>query len=196
MSQETITTNDSPIVAISAATSRTLYLGFCGVIDAAGVAKIAGAFNQGVNDGYEAVHLTFSSPGGMAADGVFLYHHIRSLPIQTIIHNTGMVASVATTIFAAADVRRACDNSIFMIHPVQAQANGAHASLQSSLDMALAEEARIDQILTERTNIPKSVLDQRRSLEIFFPANKALEYGLVHDIGAFTLPPGNKVFHL
>jgi ATP-dependent protease ClpP protease subunit len=175
---------------------KTLYLGFCGVIDSAGVGKIAGAFNQAVNDGYGAVHLTFSSPGGVAADGVFLYHHIRSLPIQTIIHNTGMVASAATTIFAAADVRRACEHSIFMIHPVQSQANGAHASLQSTLDMALAEEARIDQILTERTAIPQLVLDQRRSVDIFFAAEKALEYGLIHEVCTFVLPAGNKIFHL
>ena len=175
---------------------KTLYLGFCGVIDAQGVGKIAGALNQAVNDGFDAAHLTFSSPGGVAADGVFLYHHIRSLPLQTTIHNTGVVASAATTIFAAADVRRACQHSIFMIHPVQSQANGAHASLQSCLDMALAEEARIDQILTERTAIPQDVLSQRRSVEIFFGADKALEYRLIHEIGSFALPPGNKIFHL
>lgn len=175
---------------------KTLYLGYCGVIDSTAVAKIAGALNQGVNDDFGAAHLTFSSPGGDAAAGVFLYHHIRSLPIQTIIHNTGMVASAATTVFAAADVRRACEHSIFMIHPVQTQANGAHASLQSRLDLALAEEARIDQILTERTAIPQDVLSQRRSLDIFFAADKALNYGLIHQIGTFTLPPGNKIFHL
>jgi ATP-dependent protease ClpP protease subunit len=83
-----------------------------------------------------------------------------------------------------------------MIHPVQMQANGAHASLQSSLDAALAEEKRIDQILAERTAIPQDVLSQRRSIELFFAADKALEFGLIHEIGVFTLPPGNKVFHL
>ena len=77
---------------------KTLYVGFCGLIDSVGVGKIAGAFNQAVNDQFDAVHLTFTSPGGAASDGVFLYHHIRSLPLQTTIHNTGMVASVATTI--------------------------------------------------------------------------------------------------
>jgi ClpP class serine protease len=59
---------------------KTLYLGFCGLINADSVRKIAGAFNQAVNDGFAAVHLTLSSPGGVASDGVFLYHHIRSLP--------------------------------------------------------------------------------------------------------------------
>ena len=176
--------------------TKTLYLGFCGVIDSVGVGKIAGAFNQAVNDQFDAVHLTFSSPGGVASDGVFLYHHIRSLPIRTIIHNTGMVASAATTIFAAAVHRAACEHSIFMIHPVQTQANGAHASLQSSLDMALAEEARIDRILAERTTIPEDVLHRRRVSDIFFAADKALEYGLIHEVATFTLPAGNKIFHL
>lgn len=175
---------------------KTLYVGFCGLIDSVGVGKIAGAFNQAVNDQFDAVHLTFTSPGGAASDGVFLYHHIRSLPLQTTIHNTGMVASVATTIFAAANRRTACQNSIFMIHPVQTQANGAHSSLRSSLDMALAEEQRIDQILSERTAIPQDILAQRRNVDIFFASDKALEYGLVHEITAFTLPPGNKIFHL
>lgn len=176
--------------------TKTLYLGFCGIIDSGGVGKIAGAFNQAVNDQFDCVHLTFSSPGGAASDGVFLYNHIRSLPIHTIIHNSGTIASVATTIYAAADHRSACASSVFMIHPVQAQANGAHYSLRSVLDSALAEEDRIDAILKERAAIPQDVLDMRRSIEVFFTADKALNYGLVHEIGDFTLPAGNKVFHL
>jgi len=175
---------------------KTLYIGFCGLIDSAGVGKLAGTLNQAVNDRYDAVHLTFTSHGGSASEGVYLYYHIRSLPLQTIIHNSGIVASVATTIYAAADHRTACKDAIFQIHPVQVQANGAHSSLRSSLDMALAEEARIDGILKERTAIPQEVLDERRSLDIFFTAEKALEYGLVHEIGAFTLPTGNQIFHL
>lgn len=175
---------------------KTLYLGFCGVIDSASVGRVAGAFNQAVNDAFDAVHLTFSSPGGNASDGVFLYHHILSLPIHTTIHNTGMVASVATTIYAAADHRTACEHSIFMIHPVQGSANGAHAIMRSTMDMIEAEEARIDRILQERTTIPEKVLADRRSVDVFFTAQKALEYGLVHDLTTFTLPPGNQVFHL
>ena len=50
---------------------KTLYVGFCGLIDSVGVGKIAGAFNQAVNDQFDAVHLTFTSPGGAASDGVF-----------------------------------------------------------------------------------------------------------------------------
>jgi ATP-dependent protease ClpP protease subunit len=175
---------------------KTMYLGFCGVIDSGAVGKMAGALNQAVNDMFDEVHLTMTSPGGNASDGVYLHYHIRSLPIKVTIHNSGMVASVATTIFAAAAHRTACKHSIFMIHPIQAQANGAHGTLRSTMDMIEAEENRIDDILRERAAIPEDVLTDRRAGDVFFTAQKALEYGLVNDIGAFTLPPGNKVFHL
>ena len=175
---------------------KTLYIGFCGAIDSAAVTKIAGAFNQAVNDQFDAVHLTLSSPGGAASDGVFLHYHIRSLPIHTIIHNQGMIASVATTIYAAADRRTACRDSIFQIHPISMQANGYHASLKSAIDLTEAEEARIDAILAERTAIPQEVMRQRRSSDIFFTADKALNYGLAHELCTFTLPPGNQIFQL
>ena len=175
---------------------KTLYLGFCGEINAIAVSKIAGTFNQAVNDAFDAVHMTFSSPGGAASDGVYLYYHIRSLPINVTIHNQGMIASVATTIFAAADQRTACPDSIFMIHPVSMQANGYHASLKSAMDLTEIEEARIDAILAERTEIPDAVLQERRSRDIFFTAQKALEYGLVTGLGSFSLPAGQQIFHL
>lgn len=175
---------------------KTLYLGFCGQIDSVSVGKIAGTFNQAVNDRFDEIHMTFSSPGGAASDGVYLYHHIRSLPIKVTMHNQGMVASVATTIYAAADNRTACPGSIFMIHPVSMQANGYHASLRSAIELTEYEEARIDTILAERTAIPKAVLDKRRNRDIFFTAEKALEYRLVGELGSFTLPAGEQVFHL
>ncbi|MEN9874998.1 MAG: hypothetical protein RL186_1895, partial [Pseudomonadota bacterium] len=97
---------------------------------------------------------------------------------------------------AAATYRTAEQGSIFMIHPVQASANGAHATMMSTMDMILAEEARIDAILRERASIPEHILANRRHVEVFFTAQQALEYGLVHDICSFTLPPGNQIFHL
>ena len=177
---------------------KTLYIGFCGLIDSDGVGRIAGTLNQAVNDYYDAVHMTFTSPGGYVSDGIYLYHHIRSLPLSVSIHNMGMVGSIATTIYAAADRRVASSNSMFMIHPVQNTANGnlAHENLESLLHSARADEERIDSILRERAAIPDGVLARRRSVDIFFTAQEALEFGLVHEISDFVLPPGNQIFHL
>lgn len=68
--------------------------------------------------------------------------------------------------------------------------------MRSTMDMILAEEARIDRILQERTAIPEQVLADRKNGDVFFTAHKALEFGLVHDLTTFALPTGNKVFHL
>ena len=84
---------------------KTAYYGFTGVIEPGSVTRIASAFNHSVNNGFDEIYLCFSSTGGFVADGIYLYNHIRALPIKTIIHNVGTVASIATAIYVAASER-------------------------------------------------------------------------------------------
>lgn len=177
---------------------KTLYVGYCGPIDTDGVGRIAATLNSAVNQQFDAVHMTFTSNGGFVSDGIYLYNHIRSLPLDVTIHNMGMVASIAASIYVAGARRTAASNAMFMIHPVHTNPNGAlaHAALLSTLESAIADEERIDAILKERTSIPDDILTQRRSVDLFFAAEKALEYGLVHEVADFTLPAGNQVFNI
>jgi ATP-dependent Clp protease protease subunit len=179
--------------------AKIAYLGYCGLIDSAGVTRIAQAINAAVNQQYDSVHLCFSSIGGYVGDGMYLYHHIRSLPILLTIHNTGTIASIATTLFVAGEKRLCSPNAIFMIHPVavgtQTQALSS-APLVIALQAALADEERTDCILRERTKIPPEVLAARRQGDIYIAAKQALEYGLVHEIGDFSLPPGNQIIQI
>lgn len=191
----------SPLEGMSVANligPKILYVGFCGVIDADAVNRIASTFNTAVNQQFDGVHMTISSPGGYVSEGIYLYHHLRSLPLQITMHNMGMVASIATTIFAAAERRVASTNSVFMIHPVQSSLPGnvIHGSLKSVLESAEADEARIENILRERAAFPEEILTQRRTLDIYFTADDALNFGLLHEIADFTLPPGNQIFHI
>ena len=78
------------------------YFGFTGPIEPGGVGRLAGALNSAVNGGVETVHLAFSSNGGYVADGVYLYNHVRALPLHLVIYNTGSVASIAVSVFRAA----------------------------------------------------------------------------------------------
>jgi ATP-dependent Clp protease protease subunit len=178
---------------------KIAYYGYCGLIDSAGVTRIAQAINAAVNQQYDRVYLCFTSIGGYVGDGIYLYHHLRSLPVPVTMHNTGTVASIATTLFVAGEKRSCSPNAIFMIHPVAVGTKVqslSSAPLVTALQAALADEERTDAILRERTKIPADVLDARRKGDIYIAAQKALEYGLVDEIGDFSLPPGNKIFQI
>jgi ATP-dependent Clp protease protease subunit len=177
---------------------KIAYLGYCGLIDSAGVTRIAGAINTAVNGQYDSVYLCLSSNGGYVGDGIYLYHHLRSLPIPVTVHNTGTVASIAATLFVAGQRRLCAPHSIFMVHPVTVGGNGSMASapLQAALDAALRDETRTESILRERTRIPEDILAARRTRDVYITAQEALQWGLVDEIGEFTLPTGNQVFQI
>ena len=57
---------------------KTAYYGFTGIIEPGSATRIASAFNLAVNSGCDEVYLCLSSTGGLIADGIYLYNHIRS----------------------------------------------------------------------------------------------------------------------
>lgn len=174
------------------------FFGFTGMIESGGVTRIASAFNTAVNQGYDEIHLTFSSGGGFVSDGIFLHNHIRSLPIKTVIYNTGTVASIAAAIFVAADERYCSANAIFMIHPTSFTSSQSMTAtgLQSSLEAALADDNRTESILRQRTSIPDAVLKRRLSGEVYMAAGEAVAYGIAQEIREFTLPRGNQIYQI
>jgi len=174
------------------------YFGFTGPIEPAGVGRLAGALNSAVNNGVSVVHLAFSSNGGYVADGVYLYNHIRALPLQLVIYNTGSVSSIAVSVFLAAHQRFCSIHGMFMIHPTtMGQSEGLTARrLQSTLDAALADDDRTDNILRERSRIPEEVLAARRHSEIYISPVQAMNYGLVEAVREFSLPQGQQIVQI
>jgi len=107
---------------------KIAYLGFCGPIDSNGVTRLTQAMNAAVNEQFDSVYLCLSSAGGYVGDGIYLYLHIRSLPIYICVHNTGTCASIAATLFAAGKRRFASPNAIFMMHPITVGAQSQQLS--------------------------------------------------------------------
>ncbi len=177
---------------------KTAYYGFAGVIEPGSATRIASAFNIAVNNGYDEIYLCFSSTGGYVADGIYLYNHITSLPIKTTMHNTGTVASIATAVYVAASERCCSEHGIFMMHPTEMpqQNNMRSETLQSLLDAALADDQRTENILRQRTSIPRDVLTARRFKEVHITPEKAVEFGLTHTVCDFTLPKGNEILQI
>ena len=174
------------------------YFGFTGPIEPAGVGRIAGALNSAVNSGASLVHLAFSSSGGYVADGVYLYNHIRALPLHLVLYNTGSVSSIAVSVFLASQERYCSAHGMFMIHPTtMGQSEGLTARrLQSSLDAALADDDRTDNILRERSRIPEEVLAARRHSEVYIAPLMAVTYGIVDAVREFSLPKGQQIIQI
>lgn len=177
---------------------KVAYFGFTGSIESNGVSRIAAAFNEAANNGYDEAHLCFSSLGGYVADGIYLYNHIRSLPIRIVAHNIGSVSSIAVAVFVAADQRYCSAHSVFMIHPTQFQPQEGMSAerLQSTLDAALADDQRTESILRERTRLPDELLNARRFRDVHIGPDAALEHGLVHGIAEFALPHGVQIIQI
>ncbi len=173
------------------------YCGFTGPIDPNTAQRIAAAFNQATIDGYSEIYFCFSSSGGFIADGIFLYNHIHGLPIKTTIHNTGTVASIATAIYVAADIRICSEQGMFLMHPttVPSEPHVAAEALQAKLDSVIADDKRTDHILRNRApSIAEEVLTRRLFTEVLISPEDALKFGIVHIIDEFVLPNGAKMF--
>lgn len=177
---------------------KIAYLGYTGTIDPQGVSRIAAMLNTAVNDQFDGVYLCISSPGGYVGDGIYLYNHIRSLPLEVTIHNVGSVSSIAVAVFVAAQHRYCSKHAMFMIHPTSFTPSQAMSweRLDSTLKAALADEGRTNDILSDRTSLPPDILNQRSLKEITINPVEAVNWGLVHGVREFSLPKGNKIFQI
>lgn len=176
---------------------KIAYMTYCGLIDSDGVTRIALALNAAVNEQFDGVYLCLSTLGGYVGDGIYLFNHIRSLPVPVTIHNTGTVASIGATLFTASDDRRCSPNAVFMMHPVSFPADGKSAErVEAALAAINSDESRTEGILRARAALPEDILLKRRFTDIYITAQQALEYGLAHTVEDFVLPPGNKIFQI
>ena len=178
--------------------TKIAYFGFTGVVDSDGATRLSAAFNSAVNNGYDEVHLCFSSLGGYVADGIYLYNHIRGLPLKVVTHNIGSVSSIAVAVFVAAEERYCSSHAMFMIHPTAfPQLDGMSAErLQAALNAALADDNRTENVLRERTSIPENILASRRFIDVHITPDDAANYGLVQGVREFALPRGQQIIQI
>jgi ATP-dependent protease ClpP protease subunit len=179
------------------AAKRVVYFGFAGLIEPASVSKIAASINSAANNG-EDVYLCLSSAGGLVQDGIYLYNHLRALPIQIAVHNTGTVASIAVALFCGAERRLCSKHGIFLIHPTSINSAGGRSAeqLKTGVVSALADDKRTEDILRDRTRMPNQLLRKRRVGDVWITPDVALKYGLIHRIEEFLLPPGQKIYQI
>ena len=109
-----------------------------------------------------------------------------------------LLSAIAVSVFLGAQHRFCSAHGMFMIHPTtMGQSEGLTARrLQSTLDAALADDDRTDNILRERSRIPENVLAARRHSEIYISPVQAVDYGLVEAVREFSLPKGQQIIQI
>ena len=108
-----------------------------------------GEFTAKADDALETLEIEINSPGGSVLDGYRVYHSLmgmRERGVRVIATGNGIVASMASVIFMAADERRITQGSRIMIHEAQqvvAGDSGDHARAAKILDEMSDEIAGI-----------------------------------------------------
>lgn len=68
--------------------------------------------------------------------------------------------------------------------------------IQSTLDSALADDARTENILRERASIPDDILINRRTKDVYITPKEAVSYRLIDAVREFTVPQGNQILQV
>ena len=141
-----------------------------------------------------------SSLGGSVKDGVTLYNYIKSLPAKTIIHNIGMVNSIANVIFLARNERYTAPHSSFLFHGVgfdiPQPTRLEEKELKEKSKVIERDQTLMSEIIAERTKLP---IEEIRKL--FLEARtktpeEAKKIYLIQEIKEVKIPEGVKVFSL
>ena len=137
-----------------------------------------GEFTAKADDALETLEIEINSPGGSVLDGYRVYHALmgmRERGVRVIATGNGIVASMASVIFMAADERRITQGSRIMIHEAQQSIAGDsddHARAAKILDEMSEEIAAIYASVTGATTAEMRELMKK---ETWMGATEAVE---------------------
>lgn len=128
------------------------------------------------------INLYVSSEGGDIFPALSTIDRILSekVPIHTIIE--GLAASSATLITVCAAKRYIRKNSFILIHQLSSGFWGNYAEIKDEMQNLDALMERIKNIYKKYTKLTDTQLDEILKHDIYFDADKALEFGLVDEI--------------
>lgn len=128
-------------------------------------------------EGTTAIRVRIDSPGGVKDTGDQIYNYLVSLKskYQVTTEQVGMVASIATKVFGAGDVREALDGETFMIHNPWTSVQGDAAQLEAVAQELKASELDLLNFYKQLTGVPEEGLIPLLNNETEFDAQTALK---------------------
>lgn len=130
------------------------------------------------------VTLFISSPGGHVESGDVVYDMIKFIMPEVKVVGTGWVASAATTIFLAADMKnRFClPNTRFLVHQPLGGARGDATDIAIQADQIVKMRARINKLIAEETGQPLKRVAKDTDRDYWMNVEEAIDYGIVSKV--------------
>jgi len=134
--------------------------------------------------GYEPppIKLHINSYGGSVFAGLAAVDYIRNskVPIETVID--GCAASAATLMSIVGEHRTMNRNACMLVHQLSGMMWGKFEEMKDDMLNSEMLMTKIRNLYKEHTKIPKRELDNILKHDIWWEAEKCLEYGLVDEI--------------
>lgn len=127
----------------------------------------------------EPIYLHINSPGGDAMSSFALYDFIKNFKVPVVGLVEGMAASGASIILCGCLTREMTENSVILCHELRSMSYGKYSTLKDESYNNDLLMTIIKKIYTEETKLPAQVLDQLLSHDLYWPADVALQYGIV-----------------
>jgi ATP-dependent Clp protease protease subunit len=134
--------------------------------------------------GYEPppIKLHINSYGGSVFAGLAAVDYIKNskVPVHTVID--GCAASAATLMSCVAERRYMHKNACMLVHQLSGMMWGKFQEMQDDMENSEMLMKKIKNIYREHTKIPKKELDNILKHDLWWEAEKCLEYGLVDEL--------------
>lgn len=135
-------------------------------------------------------------------DGLALYNLIRTLRIEVVTVNAGVIASTANVVFLAGEHRVAYPDAFFHFHDFEWSFPGAHAMDQQNLAFSndsLATHKLITKTLFKtRATMTDADFDALKFLEhsLIIEPSAAQAHGIVESVGIPTMAAGTPIINV
>ena len=128
------------------------------------------------------IMLHINSYGGSVFAGLAAVDYIKNsrIPVNTVID--GCAASAATLMSCVGSHRQMNRNACMLVHQLSGMMWGKFQEMQDDMQNSEMLMEKIKNIYKQYTKIPKKELDNLLKHDIWWEAEKCLEYGLVDEI--------------
>ena len=130
------------------------------------------------------ISLYSNSPGGVITSGMAIYDTMQYIKPDVSTICIGMAASMGAFLLAAGakGKRFALPNSEIMIHQPSGGAQGQVSDIKIHADRILAVRSKMNEMLSQMTGQPLSVVEADTERDHFMTAEEAKAYGLIDGI--------------